>query len=341
MTAALDRDALSALLGRRSPHDIVAAADAERRRRHALRTTVAVIDHLDPHGAHAYCPVTGTAAPDGGFARALEQVSDLTTDLVLLAAAHPSLDALRDLLALLPPRPQAAEGEVLPTVQVGTSDDWMHALEGRDLVEALLEMQARGLQVISDGVHPRVHPVHGPVAAQEWAAFWRAAGAAGLRGHAVVLYGPQHGLEAVFTQLDAIAAVQRETGVFLSVAPCIFDPTGFGGAADAQLTQASLDLRVLAACRLGLDVEHLSMRYERSDLKSAHASLLCGVDDLVGHLFLGARDRKTDAESRDLSVREMERWLVEAGFDARVRNGLFEMLPFDALVLPGSEEPTA
>ena len=327
-----DRASLRALLAGRDPHDIIAAADTERRRRHEQRTTVAVIDHLDPAGAHRHCPLSGVSAPAEGFARDLDGISDLTTELLLLPRPGASLGELRNLLALLPPRPDIEDGEVLPTVQVGCADHWIAALAGEDAQLVFEEMGEFGLQVISDGVHPRVHPARGSEEAETWSSFWRAAAVAGLRGHAVVLYGPGHGIESVFAQIDAIAAVQRDTGVFLSVAPCIFDAKGYGGPGDHLLTQASLDLRVLAACRLGLpDVDHLSLRYERSDLKSAHASLLCGVDDLYGHLFLDDRDRKADSEAIDLGLDEMEEWLEEAGFEPSVRNGMFEELPFDAL----------
>lgn len=332
MSPPYDREALRALLAQPNPHDIIAVAHAERLHRHEMRTTVAVIDHLDPNGTHRRCPMSGVQAPNGGFARELEGISDLTTELVLLPRPGASLGELRDLLQLLPPRPHTEAGEVLPTVQVGCADDWIAALAGEDAGLVFGEMGALGLQVVSDGVHPRVHPARGDDEAESWSSFWRAAASAGLRGHAVVLYGPEHDLESVFAQIDAIAAVQRDTGVFLSVAPCIFDPRGHGGPGDHLLTQASFDLRVLAACRLGLaDIDHLSLRYECSDLKSAHTSLLCGVDDLLGHLFLGDRDHKADAEAIDLGLDEMEEWLEEAGFEPSVRNGMFEELPFDAL----------
>lgn len=335
MSPPYDREALHTLLAQPNPHDIIAVAHAERLRRHAMRTTVAVLDHLDPSGVHRRCPMSGVQAPAGGFARELDGISDLTTELVLLPRPGASLRELGDLLRLLPPRPDTETGEVLPTVQVGCADDWIAALTGEDVSLVFGEMGTLGLQVLSDGVHPRVHPARGADETESWSSFWRAAASAGLRGHAVVLYGPEHDLESVFAQIDAIAAVQHDTGVFLSVAPCIFDPRahgGHGGPGDHLLTQASFDLRVLAACRLGLpEVEHLSVRYECSDLKSAHTSLLCGVDDLLGHLFLGDRDHQADAEAIDLGLDEMEEWLEEAGFEPTVRNGMFEELPFDAL----------
>ena len=76
----------------------------------------------------------------------------------------------------------------------------------------------------------------------------------------------------------------------------------------------------------------MSLRFERSDLKSAHTALRCGIDDLVGRLVLDDRDRKADSESGDLSASEMERWLGEVGLDMRVRNGGFDSVsPMEVL----------
>jgi hypothetical protein len=315
------RETLRALLSEPVPHEIVAAADATRREHFGARSTVSLVDHLDSAGAWETCPLTGFMAP-GGFATDLEQVSDRTTDLVLLPVPGASLDDLASLWGQLPPRP-AGPG-FAPTAQLGTTDTWIVAIDASGAEDAAALAHFAGLQIVSDGVFPSAHPVRGPQARERWERFWRAAAAAGLRGHATVLYGPGHDLDSVFKQLDVITAVQRDTGVFLSVAPCIFRPDQLG-AEDALLTQASLDLRVWAACRLDdTGVEHVSLRYERSDLKSAHTALCCGVDDLIGHLYLGDRDKKTDTESVDLSVREMDRWLREAGLELSIRNGRFD-----------------
>lgn len=321
------RAALKALLAEPVPHEIAAAADAARQDRFGLTTTVALVDHLDPRGAWGTCPVTGMA---GSFATSLGDVSDRATDLVLLPPAGASLEDLAGLWGVLPERPDT-DG-FLPTVQLGTTDTWIAALDAALADDAKSLSAFTGLSIVSDGIFPSAHPVRGPEQGRRWEKFWRGAAQAGLKGHATVLYGPGHGLDAVFAQLDAIAAIQSETDVFLSVAPCIFAPDHLG-ADDDKLTHASLDLRVWAACRLAdTGVEHVSLRFERGDLKSAHTALRCGVDDLVGRLFLGNRDRKADSESSDLSASEMERWLGEAGLEMRVRNGGFDSVsPMEVL----------
>lgn len=313
------REALLKLLSDPVPHEIAAAADAERQTRFGARTTVALVDHLDPAGAWSSCPVTGMA---GGFAAGLEELSDRTTDLVLLPPPGASLEDLAGLWGLLPPRPVA--DAFMPTAQLGTADTWISAIDASVAADARVLANFRDLAVVSDGIYPSAHPVRGGQAAQRWAKFWRAAAGAGIRGHATVLYGPDHGIGSVLDQLEAIAQVQRDTGVFHSIAPCVFSGDRLG-ADDALLTQASLDLRVWAACRLfETGVDHLSLRYERSDLKSAHTALRCGVDDLVGRVFLDERDKKADTESSDLSIGEMGRWLGEVGLEMRIRNGGFE-----------------
>lgn len=316
------RAAVRALLDAPNLHDITAAADAAREERHGRATTVAVTQALDPDGAHVLCPITGIGAAH--FARSIDDLSDAVTDLLLLPPAGADADAVRAVWQRIPAPPDAGD-DFSPTVQLGTTDTWIDAGLDHDL-EA---WRAQGVRVISDGIDPRHHPARGVEGAAKWTSFWHAASNAGLRGHATVLYGPHLDLDAVFAQIDAIAAVQADSGVFLSVSPSVIGPNG-AARGDDDATQASLDLRVLAACRLALpDVEHVSFRIARSDLKTAHTALLCGVDDLVGELFLGVRDRAADAAAKDLSVREMRAWLEEAGFEARVRNGVFDHEGFD------------
>lgn len=316
------RDTLAALLDQPAPHAIAATADTARQERFGLGTTVALVGHLDSDGAWETCPVTGIS---GGFAARLEDVSDRVTDLVLLPPPGASLEDLAALWNALPPRPEGPG--FLPTAQLGTADTFVAAIDAAGSEDARALASFAGLGVVSDGVFPSVHPARGGGARTRWERFWRGAARAGLRGHATVLYGPDLGLDAVLDQLEAIAAVQADTGVFLSVAPCIFAPDGLD-LSDPLLTHASLDLRVWAACRLvDTGVDHVSLRYERSDLKSAHTALRCGIDDLVGRVFLGDRDRKADSESTDLSVREMERWLGEVGLQMQVRNGVFDAAP--------------
>lgn len=327
MSSDLSRAELRALLASRDLHDITAAADAARQDRHGRTTTVAVVQVLDPFGSHAVCPVTGIVARDGGFARTVEGLSDAVSDLVLLPPTGADADGVRATFQRIPAPPTEGEGMV-PTIQIGTTDTWIDAGLDHDL-EA---WRAQGLRVVSDGIDPRHHPALGVDGAAKWTSFWHTASNAGLRGHATVLFGPHLDLDAVFAQIDAIEAVQAETGVFLSVTPSVIGPDG-ATADDGDATQASFDLRVMAACRLGLlGVDHVGYRVPRSDLKTAHTALLCGVDDLVVDLFLGARDRKADASAHDLSVREMRAWLEEAGFIARVRNAAFDAEDFDGVL---------
>lgn len=313
------RAELRDFLARPLPHDLLEAADAERRERFGARTSFAIVGRVDLSGAHAWCPVTGEAAPEGGFATSLDGVSDVVSDLVLLPSVA-TAEAMHAAWDLLPSSPPDGGDEVLPTAQLGTTDLWIGS------GAALSDFE--GLRVVSDGVFPRHHPVRGEESARCWEEFWRAASDAGVKGHAALFYGPAFDLDALFAQIDAIERIQSDTGVFLSVVPMILDPESFDSTRDPLLTHALDDVRALAACRLGLaSVEHVSLRYARSDLKSAHTAVRGGVDDLCGPLYTELRDEKADAEAFDLSVEEMGSWLGEVGLEAHVRNGLFQPLP--------------
>jgi len=201
-----------------------------------------------------------------------------------------------------------------------------------ELASTLDAVLARGLAAagagLADGVHPRLHPALGSEAGASWVEAWRVAATAGLRGHASILYGPHHDDAAVLDQITAVAALQAETGVFLSVAPLIFHPESFGGRQDNLLTHGGRDLRVLAAVRLGLpEIPHVRVDHNRSDLKLAHICLTSGADDVAGHLHLEARTRGEDADAFDLSLDEMPAWLREVGFAPMIRNARFETAP--------------
>lgn len=329
MPETMDREQLRALLASPNLHDIIDAAHRARRERHGLRTTFVALDHLDLSRGQGrtWSPLSGQPAPTGGFAKNLDGVSERATEIAILLEDGADIERLRQAWAALPPRPDSApEGELLASVQLATSSQWIEALDGLDAAEVLGGW--KGLGVVSDGVRPRAHPAVGEEAGRRWEEFWRAAAAAGIRGNATVLYGPSHDLDSVFEQIDAIARVQADTGVFVSVSPVVHHPEGFGGARDGLATHARFDLQCLAACRLGLvEVEHVRFLYERSDLKTAHTALLCGADDLEGSLHLSGRDRRGDAESDDLSLDEMPRWLEEVGLESYLRNGLYETLP--------------
>lgn len=329
----MDSRELRELLSSPNLHDIIDAAHAARTARHGRRTTFVAVDHLDLSRGpgRGWSPLTGAPAPAGGFAKDLDGLSEHATEIAILVEDGADLERLRAAWAALPPRPSSSpDGELLASVQLATSSQWIEALADQDVEQVLRSWQ--GLGVISDGIRPRIHPAFGEESFRRWQAFWRAAAAAGVSGNATVLYGRHHDLESVLEQIEVIAKLQAETRVFASVSPVIYTPEGFGGAQDALATHARFDLQCLAACRLGLgDVEHLRFLYECSDLKTAHAALFCGADDLEGSLHLADRDRRADAESDQLSLDEMPKWLEEVGLEAHLRNGLYETTPAPAV----------
>jgi 2-iminoacetate synthase ThiH len=231
--------------------------------------------------------------------------------------------AAEALLAAVPAAGKSVHGLERSAV-VGVASDWMRASDGDD-VRLLVEGRERGIRAISDGVLPAIHPARGLEAGERWASFWRAAAGAGLRGFASLFYGPRHDRNSIADQLEAIAAVQEATEVFLSVCPVVDPGRSFGGLQDSLLTHGDADVRTLAACRLSLEgIEHLTLLYNRTDLKMAHIALLGGVDDLSGHLTLEERGPREDANHDDLSLAEMESWMRDAGMEARLRNACFE-----------------
>lgn len=338
----LDRASLTKALSHSDLHDLCAQADAERRRRHGTTTSFTLLRTLDLGSGAGYSPISGLELGEahrvGGEFTAPERWGD-----AILERAHPAAgdyqlvlpegSSLEDLLAgarscgqaLRELTADAPQGSAIPTFQLGTADDWIAA--GADAA-SLREASQAGLRVVSDGVRPCLHPGCHPDHARRWTEFWRHAHGSGITGNASLLFGPGHDSEAVVDQMDAIAWIQHGVHVFQSVSPVIFDPEGFHGLEDTLLTQGQADLRVIAASRIGLScVPHIRMLYARSDLKMAHLSLSSGVDDLEGHLHDGERTPKEMADSFDLNLEEMCRWLEEAGYSPALRNGVYDLQP--------------
>jgi hypothetical protein len=344
----LDRQSLLSALSDPDPLAMAARADALRRSQHGATTSYVLLRTLDWGSGERFSPLSGLDVSElSTFGAPAGPASELGT--ALLERAHPAAgdyqvlprreiassdlvryaDACANALGELAlPGVNGGTGSaasVVPTFQLGTADLWIEA--GSD--EGVLgEARAAGLRVISDGVRPRHHPGHGAAGAESWSSFWLAAGRAGLKGNATLLYGPSNDTNSLLDQLEAITRVQRECGVFASLAPVIHNSAQRESPSSPAVTQGLHDLRVFAACRLSESgIEHLRMLYACSDLKMAHLSLACGVDDLEGYLFDGKRTPREVADSFDLNLDEIEAWLVEAGYEPVLRNGVHEVFP--------------
>jgi hypothetical protein len=314
------RAEIVAILRNPNLHESGGSAHSLRLERFGARSSFSAVEHVSS-GDHAYCPICGQRPSQRKWlAPSLEGMSEAASELHVIPG--PGSDAAA-LLDAVPEPSQNAQG-LERSALVGVASDWMRASEGDDH-SLLASARGRGVRVLSDGVLPAIHPARGDEAASRWAGFWRAAASAGCRGVASLFYGPSHDDISLADQLEAIAELQQDTQVFLSVCPVIDPGTSFGGVQDSLLTHGDVDLRVLAACRLALDsVEHLTLLYNRMDLKMAHIALLGGVDDLNGHLTLEQRSAQDSANHDDLSLSEMESWMRDAGMEARLRNACFE-----------------
>ena len=304
-------------------HEIGRRAQELRERRFGRQASFVAVEHLAAAELE-WCSVCGAEDRVHSFRREVVELAPDSTDLHVLVPPGADGEALLRQLDAVPEREQPPRR----TVQVGCASDWMRAGAGDDsgLLGAAIE---RGLRVVSEGVMPEIHPAHGAEFEPRWSRFWRAAERAGVKGHATVSYGPGHDVASLLDQIEALAGLQAETGVFHAVTAVVDPGDRFGGVQDSERSEGQEDLRVLAMCRLGLaDIPHLSISYNRGDLKMAHVSLATGADDLQGHLALETRDPTAEANANDLSFREAPRWLREAGYTPLLRNGAFEITPF-------------
>lgn len=306
------RAELTELLHPSQLHEISARAQALRDERFGSRASLPFLAHRRQPGSAEWCAICG-AQPGEASERTIHASS---TDLHVLPPAEADASSLLEGLS--------EQDDAFRTIQIGCAGDWMAASEGDDH-ELLKSAHDRGLRVLSDGILPRVHPARGAEASHRWQRFWRCVAELGMVGHATLLQNSAGEHIRILDQIETIAALQDECRVFASVRVVIDPGPRFGGVQDGLLSHGVDDLRALAACRLGLaDIEHLTFCFERSDLKVAHVALASGADDLEGTLHLDPRTAREDANSNDLSISEMARWMREAGFTPLLRNGAFE-----------------
>jgi len=142
-----------------------------------------------------------------------------------------------------------------------------------------------------------------------------------------MVFGAGETLEQRVAHLEAIQALQAETGGFTSFVPLAFrpkHPSEVG--ADWEPATAVEYLRTLAISRMVLDgIPHIESRGAAQGLKVVQMALRFGSND-VGSVSLEEDARHRKARGSAISEEDLRRVIRDAGFRPAERNTSFQTM---------------
>jgi dehypoxanthine futalosine cyclase len=202
------------------------------------------------------------------------------------------------------------------------------ALPVRDVLARLWDAGQRtlpggGAEVLSERVRRRIAPKKGGPAA--WLEVHRDAHRAGLRSTATMMYGHVETPDDVLDHLDAVRALQDETGGFSAFIPWSFKP---GNTLLEKWIKhyagPNAYCRMLAVARCYLDnVPHVQASWFSEGKRAGQIALHFGADDWGGTLFEENVHRAADYVNT-IDVDEIVALIREAGFRPVQRTTLYE-----------------
>jgi cyclic dehypoxanthinyl futalosine synthase len=180
-----------------------------------------------------------------------------------------------------------------------------------------------GAEILSARVRRRISPKKG--GPEAWLEVHREAHRIGFRSTATMMYGHVEEPDDILDHLDAVRALQDETGGFTAFIPWSFKPgntllekwiTHYAG--------PNAYLRMLALARCYLDnVPHVQASWFSEGKKAGQVALHFGADDWGGTLFEENVHRAADYVNT-ITVEELVELIRQAGFEAVQRTTLYE-----------------
>jgi len=196
----------------------------------------------------------------------------------------------------------------------------------RELIDAGLgSLPGGGAEVLARRVRPLVSPRKG--GPEAWLEVHREAHRAGMRSTATMMYGHLETDADLIEHLDAIRALQDETGGFTAFVPWSYKRGNTAMDARVPRTAGAVRyLRVLAAARLYLDnFTHVQASWFGEGKKTGQVALHFGADDFGGTLFEESVHLATGYLNRTTQP-EVEALIREAGFTPAQRTTLYQIL---------------
>jgi cyclic dehypoxanthinyl futalosine synthase len=182
-----------------------------------------------------------------------------------------------------------------------------------------------GAEVLSARVRTRIEPKKG--GPEAWLDVHREAHRQGFKSTATMMYGHVETPEDILDHLDAVRALQDETGGFTAFVPWSFKPgRTLLGKWIKQSQGPNAYLRVLAASRLYLDnFPHVQASWFSEGKAAGQVALYFGADDWGGTLFEENVHRAAEFVNT-VTVAEITTLIREAGFTPVQRTTTYERL---------------
>jgi aminodeoxyfutalosine synthase len=289
-------------------HDLLtigALADWANRRKNGDRVFFAANQHLNPtnvcilRATCTFCSFARKPKEDGAYTMELEEAlheaaaahDTPVREFHIVGGLHPKLrvDYYVDLIRGLKERHPGVEIKALTAVEIAH----LARIEKSTIESVLERLRAAGLdtlpgggaEVFSRGVRATI--AERKLVAEEWLDVHRRAHAMGIRSNCTMLYGHVETHADRVDHLDALRALQDETGGFLTYIPLAYHPDhnelGERLGRTGTATTGFDDLKNLAIGRLYLDnFDHIKTHWIMNTAKVSQVALHFGVDDLEG-----------------------------------------------------------
>ncbi len=182
-----------------------------------------------------------------------------------------------------------------------------------------------GAEILSERVRTRISPKKG--GPEAWLEVHREAHHLGMKSTATMMYGHVETPQDILDHLDAIRALQDETGGFTAFVPWSFKP---GNTLLEKWIKSyagpNTYLRILAVSRLYLDnFPHIQASWFSEGKRTGQVALHFGADDFGGTLFEENVHKAADFVNTT-TVEEVTTLIREAGFTPAQRTTLYEIL---------------
>ncbi|MBM4168326.1 MAG: dehypoxanthine futalosine cyclase [Ignavibacteria bacterium] len=209
----------------------------------------------------------------------------------------------------------------------------MSEVSGRSIREVLENLWKAGLrsipgggaEILSDRVKKKISNKKGSSA--DWLEVMRIAHTIGFKSTATMMYGHLETDEDIVIHLDAIRALQDETGGFTAFIPWSFKPgnTPLEKIIPSYATSTRY-LQIVAFSRIFLDnIPHIQASWFSEGKKTGQIALHFGADDFGGTLL----EENVHAAANFVNktnVEECKQLIFEAGFIPAERSTLYEVL---------------
>ena len=289
-------------------HDLLtvgALADYVNRMKNGDRVFFAANQHLNPtnvcilRATCTFCSFARKPKEDGAYTMELEEAfheASMARDTPvrefhIVGGLHPKLRVSYyvDLIRGLKERHPGVEIKALTAVEIAhlarIEKTSIEDVLGRLREAGLDTLPGGGAEVFSKGVRATI--AERKLAAEEWLDVHRRAHAMGIGSNCTMLYGHVETHADRVDHLEALRALQDETGGFLTYIPLAYHPDhnelGVQLGRTGTATTGFDDLKNLAVGRLYLDnFDHIKTHWIMNTAKVSQVALHFGVDDLEG-----------------------------------------------------------